>query len=164
MRCHEAAVADGRRPPYNAPPPREPIVDSSPATIDFVTVRRQALWVVAGQVVVAVVGALVGYVWLGAHAALSALVGGGIGAAATLTQVVVGLRNTAGRAPREVMRGFYRGSAMKFAVTVVLFVLALRGRKFAAGPLFGTYVVTFVVYWLALARGLHGKQLDTKEL
>ena len=50
------------------------------------------------------------------------------------------------------MRGFYRGSAMKLVVTVVLFVLALRGRHLAAGPLFVTYVATFLVYWLALAR------------
>jgi ATP synthase protein I len=164
MRRSATVVAAGRPPHYNSAPSREPIVDSSSDTVDFASVRRQALWVVAGQVAVAVCGALLCYVWLNAHAAISALVGGGIGAAATLTQVVVGLRNTAGRAPREVMRGFYRGSAMKFAVTVVLFVLALRGRRFAAGPLFGTYVVTFVVYWLALARGLHGEQLDTKEL
>jgi ATP synthase protein I len=115
-------------------------------------VRRQALWVVAGQVAIAVLGALVCYVWLDAHAAVSALVGGGIGAAGTLTQVVIGLRNPAGKAPKDVMRGFYRGSAMKFAVTVVLFVLALRGRNLAPAPLFITYVVTFGVYWAALAR------------
>jgi ATP synthase protein I len=120
------------------------------------------MWVVMGQVAVAMAGALVCYVWSGTHAAISALVGGGIGAAATLTQVVVGLRNTAGRAPKDVMRGFFRGSAMKFAVTVVLFVLALRGRRLSAAPLFGTYVVTFVVYWLALARGLRGEQLITR--
>ena len=161
MRRNASVVAGGRLRLYNSRPSREPIVDSPSDTVDFAAVRRQALWVVSGQVLVAVGGALVCGMWSGAHAALSALVGGGIGAAATLTQVVVGLRNTAGRAPREVMRGFYRGSAMKFAVTVVLFVLALRGRKFAAGPLFGTYVVTFVVYWLALARGLRGRQLGT---
>ena len=52
------------------------------------------------------------------------------------------------------MRSFFRGSAMKLVVTVVLFVLALRGRNLAAGPLFVTYVATFLVYWLALARSL----------
>jgi F0F1-type ATP synthase assembly protein I len=35
---------------------------------------------------------------------------------------------------------------------VLLFALALRGRHLAAAPLFVTYVATFLVYWLALAR------------
>jgi F0F1-type ATP synthase assembly protein I len=41
---------------------------------------------------------------------------------------------------------------MKLVVTVVLFMLALRGRHLAAAPLFVTYVATFLVYWVALAR------------
>jgi ATP synthase protein I len=120
-------------------------------------VRRQALWVVGGQALIAIAGALIAYLVAKtdpALAARSALVGGGIGAIATLTQVVVGLRNSAGKSPKEVMRGFYRGSAMKFAVTVLLFVLALRGRKLLPAPLFVTYAVTFLMYWLALAKSL----------
>ncbi len=106
---------------------------------------------------IAIAGAVVAFVLAKrdpALAARSALVGGGIGAAATLTQVVVGLRNSAGKSPKEVMRGFYRGSAMKFVVTVMLFVLALRGRKLLPAPLFITYAVTFLMYWLALAKSL----------
>jgi ATP synthase protein I len=110
------------------------------------------MWVVTGQLAVAVGGAAVCYAFLGALASVSALFGGGIGAAATLAQSVVGLRNSAGKQPRDVVRSFYRGSVTKLAVTVVLFVLALRGRRLAPGPLFVTYVVTFLVYWLALAR------------
>ena len=116
--------------------------------------RRQALWVVMGQVAVAVGGALICYAARDARSSLSALIGGGIGAASTLVQVVIGLRNSDGKEPRAVMRSFFRGSAMKLVVTVVLFVLALRGRNLAAGPLFVTYVATFLVYWLALARSL----------
>ena len=86
--------------------------------------------------------------------ARSAMVGGGIGAWATLTQVLIGLRSGAGKSPKEVMRGFYRGSAMKFVVTVLLFVLALRGKKLLPAPLFVTYAVTFLMYWLALAKSL----------
>lgn len=102
---------------------------------------------------VALVGGLLWYVGRGSDAALAAVSGGGIGAAATLAQVWVGLRNSAGRKPDEVMRSFHRGTAVKFAVTVMLFVWALRGRKVDAAPLFTTYVVTFLVYWVALARG-----------
>ncbi len=114
--------------------------------------RRQGLWVVVGQVLVALGGALICYATRGQLASVSALIGGGIGAAATLVQVVVGLRSSAGQTPQAIVRGFYRGSAMKLAVTVLLFVLALRGRHLAAAPLFVTYVATFLVYWLALAR------------
>jgi ATP synthase protein I len=120
-------------------------------------VRRQGLWVVVGQVMVALGGALICYLTRGQLASVSALIGGGIGAAATLTQVLVGLRNSRGLAPQAVVRGFYRGSAAKLAVTVVLFVVALRGRQLAAAPLFVTYVATFLVYWLALARSFRAQ-------
>jgi ATP synthase protein I len=136
---------------------RGAIVDSSAVNVDFAAVRHQALSVVAGQVMVAIVCALVAHALARRDASLSAwsaLTGGGIGAAATLTQVVVGLRNSAGKSPKEVMRGFYRGSAMKFVVTVVLFVLALRGHRLAPAPLFVTYALTFLTYWLALAKSL----------
>jgi hypothetical protein len=36
----------------------------------------------------------------------------------------------------------------------LLFVLALRGRHLAAGPLFAGYVATFVAYWIALWRSV----------
>ncbi len=116
--------------------------------------RRQGLWVVFGQVLVALGSALICYLTRGPLASESALIGGGIGAAATLAQVLIGLRSSAGKAPQAVVRGFYRGSAAKLAVTVVLFAWALRGRTVAAAPLFVTYVATFFVYWVALARTL----------
>lgn len=137
----------------------ESAVVSAVSTIDFASVRRQALWVVVGQVAVALCGGLICYLALDARAAISALLGGGIGAAATLVQVLVGLRNSAGKEPQALVSGFYRGSVMKLLVTVVLFVLALKllaqgGRSPAPAPLFVTYVATFLVYWLALARTL----------
>ena len=105
----------------------------------------------------AVGGALICYLTQGELSAISALIGGGIGAAATLAQVLVGLRNSAGKEPRAIVSGFYRGSAVKLVVTVVLFVLALRGRHLAAAPLFVTYVATFLVYWVVLARTFRTK-------
>ena len=87
------------------------------------------------------------------RSAVSALIGGSIGAAATLAQVLIGLRNSVGKQPQVViLRSFLRGSALKLVVTVVLFVVALRGHKLAPAPLFVTYVATFLVYWVALAR------------
>ena len=132
-------------------------MDSYASTVEFASVRRQALSVVVGQVSVAVCGALICYAGLGARSSVSALIGGGIGAASTLVQVGFGLRNSAGKDPRAVVRGFYRGSAMKLLATVALFVLALRDRNLAPGPMFVTYVVTFLVYWVALARTLRAQ-------
>ena len=115
------------------------------------------MWVVGGQVLIALAGGALAYVLAKGDAGLaarSALVGGGISALATLTMVLVGLRNSAGKTPKEVMRSFYRGSAMKFAVTVILFVWALRTMKLSAAPLFVTYATSFLMYWFALARSL----------
>jgi len=119
---------------------------------DFALARRQALLLVAGQVAIAGVVALVCAAAMGAHAALAAAAGGGIGAAASLVQVASGFRRGAAGNAQAIARGFYRGEAMKIGVTVLLFVLALRARPLAPGPLFAGYVATFVAYWVALAR------------
>jgi F0F1-type ATP synthase assembly protein I len=132
---------------------REPAVEPI-RFIDHATVRRQAYFVVGGQVLVALAGAAICFVWRGMPSAQDALTGGLIGASATLAQVLVGLRDSAGREAQEVVRNFYRGSAVKFAVTVMLFVWALRGRRVDAAPLFVTYVATFFVYRVALAKSL----------
>jgi len=107
-------------------------------------VRRQGLWVVVGQVFVALGGALICYLTRSPLASLSALIGGGIGAAATLAQVLVGSRGASA--------ALVRGSVVKLVVTAVLLVVVLRNWRVAPGPLFATYLLTFVVYWLGLAR------------
>jgi ATP synthase protein I len=110
------------------------------------------LTLVAGQVAIAGIVAVICGALIDAPAGLAAAIGGGIGALASLVQVLSGFRRgTAGDAP-AIARGFYRGEAMKIGVTVLLFVLALRGRQLAAGPLFAGYVATFVAYWVALLR------------
>jgi len=109
-------------------------------------VRRQALWVVAGQLVVAVNGALICYAMWGAISSRSALIGGVIGAAATLAQVLTGIRGDG--------TGLVRGSALKLVVTAILLVVVMRIWRVAPEPLFLTYMTTFLVYWLGLARTL----------
>ena len=122
----------------------------------FALARRQALLLVAGQVAISGVVALLCAALIGAQAGLAAAVGGGIGALASLAQVASGFRRrSAGDAP-AIARGFYRGEAIKIGVTVLLFVLALRGRALAPGPLFAGYVATFVAYWVALVRSARG--------
>ena len=108
--------------------------------------RRQALWVVIGQLVVAVNGALICYAMWGAISSRSALIGGVIGAAATLAQVLTGIRGDG--------TGLVRGSALKLVVTATMLVVAMRIWRIAPEPLFLTYMTTFLVYWLGLARRL----------
>ena len=119
---------------------------------DFAHARRQALGLVAMQVVIAGLLAVLCAAISGAPAALAALVGGGIGVAASLVQVLSSFRAGAAGNPAAIARGFYRGEALKVATTVVLFILALRARRFMPGALFAGYVASFVAYWLALAR------------
>jgi ATP synthase protein I len=129
-----------------------PAWEHSLSNYDFAHARRQALMLVVVQAAIAAVVAVVCAGLSGAPAALSALVGGGIGVAASLAQVVLSFRARAAGNPAAIARGFYRGEALKIAVTVMLFVIALRARRFMPGALFAGYVATFVAYWLALAR------------
>ncbi len=131
-----------------------PNLDNPLTNYDFALARRQALMLVAGQAAITAVVALV------CAASISAAGGhrggdrrrhrhgGEPGAGASGFR-----RGTAGDA-KAIARGFYRGEALKIAVTVVLFVLALRGRHFTPGPMLAGYVATFVAYWVALARTL----------
>ena len=105
------------------------------------------------QAAIAVVVAIVCAALKGAPAALAALVGGGIGATASLAQVVMSFRAAAAGDARAEARAFYRGEALKIAVTVVLFVIVLRAQRLMPGALFAGYVATFVAFWVALARG-----------
>jgi F0F1-type ATP synthase assembly protein I len=102
--------------------------------------------VVVGQLVVAVNGALICYAMWGAIWSRSALIGGVIGAAATLAQVLTGIRADG--------TGLVRGSSLKLVVTAILLVVAMRIWRVAPEPLFLTYLATFLVYWLGLARTL----------
>ena len=121
-------------------------------TYDFAFARHQALLLVLVQAALAGVVAVLCAAFSGGASALSALVGGGIGVAATLVQVASSFRAGAGSEPQAIARGFYRGEALKMAVTVLLFVAALRAHRFAPGAMFGGYVATFVAFWIALAR------------
>lgn len=116
--------------------------------------RRLAISVVVGQAAVTVIAAVVCRLISGPGASISALVGGGIGTLASLAMVVLGFGRRAGSDARLIVRGFYLGEAVKLGLTVVLFVLVLRTMQVSVGPLFGTYVATFFVYWLALANAL----------
>jgi ATP synthase protein I len=119
---------------------------------DFSLARRHALLVVAAQVAISAVVAVLCGALIGLTAAGSALAGGGIGVAGSLVQVLSAFRRSARGDAKAIARGFYRGEAWKVAVTVLLFVLAFKRLHLSPGPLFTAYVATYIAYWVALAR------------
>ena len=110
--------------------------------------------VVLGQVAVTVVSAMICVAVWGRVAGLSALAGGGISSIASAALAVIGFGSPAGAAPERVARAFYVGEGVKLAVTVALFVVVLVIMKVSFAALFGTYIATLFVYWIALANAL----------
>ncbi|WP_295686405.1 ATP synthase subunit I [uncultured Nevskia sp.] len=101
------------------------------------------------QLFIALLGAVI-WTWIGGiHSGLAAAVGGGI--AATLTFYAA--LKTFGKHsddPNLVVTNFFRAQMRKFALSVVLFAVAVKifGSNFA--PLITTFAVALLVYWWAL--------------
>ncbi len=123
-------------------------------TLELPQARRLAMSVVLGQVAVTVVAALICFAVWGRVPGLSALVGGGISAASSLALALIAFGSPTGAAAQRVARAFYVGEAVKMAVTVTLFVVAFLTMKLSFPALFGAYIATLFVYWIALANAL----------
>jgi ATP synthase protein I len=133
------------------------------AAVELPGLKRVAYGVVVAQVAITVVLALVCLVQWGREAALSAAIGGGIGAASNLTLALL----VFGRPRRELaemVRAFYIGEAAKIGVTIALFVLVLATLKgmLVPGALFGGFATTFLVHWFVLPRAM--RKLDSGQL
>jgi len=133
-------------------------------TLELPQARRLAGSVVLGQVVISIVAAAICFAVWGRTAGFSALAGGGISAAASAALALIGFGSKAGAAAEQVARAFYVGEATKLAVTVTLFVLVFVTMKVSFPALFGTYIATLFVYWIALANALPalGKRIDVR--
>lgn len=123
-------------------------------TLELPQARRLAMSVVLGQVAVTVVVAIICFAVWGRIPGLSALVGGGISAVASAALVFIGFGSPAGAPAERVARSFYVGEGVKLAVTVALFVVAFVTLKVSFAALFGAYIATLFVYWIALANAL----------
>jgi ATP synthase protein I len=123
-------------------------------TLELPQARRLAMSVVLGQVAVTVVAAIVCFAVLGRVAGWSALAGGGISTMASAALALIGFAPGAGSQPADVARAFYVGEGVKLAVTVTLFVVVFLTFKVSFAALFGTYIATLFVYWIALANAL----------
>jgi len=109
---------------------------------------------VLGQVVITVVAAAICLAVWGRIAGWSALAGGGISCVSSAALALIGFAAPAGAAAERVARAFYVGEATKLAVTVALFVLVFVTMKVSFAALFGAYIATLFVYWVALANAL----------
>lgn len=110
-------------------------------------IRWVLLWQLGATVLVAVLSA-----WWGSafHAAVSALIGGGVGIASSAAYAWRAMRRGGGE-PRRAFQAQLIGEAYKLAVTILLFALTFSMyRDLVAIPLFLAYISTFVVYWAAL--------------
>jgi ATP synthase protein I len=121
--------------------------------IDLPDARRLALSVVLGQVAVTLICALVAWLIADSHAALSAALGGGISAVASLAMALLGFSGRPAD-PQRAVRTFFVGETAKIVVMIVLFVAVLKTMKVVPLAMLGTYVATFIVFWVALANAL----------
>jgi ATP synthase protein I len=122
--------------------------------IDLPDARRLALSVVLGQAAVTLICALAAWLMFDSRAALSAALGGGISAAASLAMALLGFGGRSAGDPQRAVRAFFVGEIAKIAVMIVLFVAVLKTIKVVPLAMLGTYVATFFVFWVALANAL----------
>lgn len=116
--------------------------------------RRLAFGIVLGQAAITVVAAAICWALWGPLVARSAAFGGGISTAASLAMWVFAFGSNRGDDPGRVARNFYMGEGAKLAVTIALFIIVLRYVEVNAGAMFGAYIATLFVYWIALANAL----------
>lgn len=119
--------------------------------INLPLARRLALGVVLGQAAVTFAGALLSGSIAGAPAAVSAALGGGISTGASCIMAAFALGGRGTRDPARALRAFFIGEIAKVAFVIALFVAVLKTLKVVPLAMLGTYIATFLVFWLVLA-------------
>jgi ATP synthase protein I len=137
-----------------------PSLGEALSNLDVQRGRRQALAVVLGQGALGAAVAVVCLVGWGTQAGASALLGAGIGVAATSLMALAMLRHGENASLTRVAWSFFSGWVVKVGFTVALLVMAFRSQRVEAVPLLAAYVATFVGYWFGAARA--GGQQNTK--
>jgi ATP synthase protein I len=90
--------------------------------------------------------------WLGSgsDAALAAVAGGLAVVLPTLGFAAIALTPSAGSSPKRMLSAFYRGEAVKIAMTAVLFAVLVQWLHTQLLPLLATFVMVTFLYWPAL--------------
>jgi ATP synthase protein I len=122
--------------------------------IDLPHARRLAFAVVLAQAAVTVTAALCAWGLADRRAALSALLGGGIATCGSLVMAALVFGGATAMNAQRVLGLFYVGEAVKVALVIVLFVMALEWVNVAPLAMFLAFAATFLVYWIALVSAL----------
>lgn len=114
---------------------------------------RQGTYIIIGlQLAVTVLAGLVAGLLAGRMAAWSALIGGLINAIASLFMAVKMFAAGPGAGPQQWLGRILIGEALKFLITVALFVFAIVVLKAEFLPLILAYIATYVAYWIGMVR------------
>lgn len=119
--------------------------------LDLSDARGLAYRFVALQAVVTLLVAVVSLALSGPWAAASALLGGGISTAGSLTMALVAFNRATAANGLLMLTALLVGEATKLLVVMVLFVVVLTLMKVSPVPMFSAYVATFLVYWVVFA-------------
>ena len=106
--------------------------------------------VIRGQLSVTVVSAALWYLAAGPQAAQAAIAGGMIALVPGLYFAITVFSRRAAVSPKKMLRAFYRGEAVKFGLTIVLFAYAIKRFDAHFLPLIVTFVIAVFVYWVVL--------------
>ena len=110
-------------------------------------------WILSRQAALAILLAVIAWVFASGSAAVSILIKGSIGILANLGYVLRAMRMSTGNDPLRQYRAQSAGEGLKFALTFAGFALVFWGYKdVAALPLFLGYASTFVIFWVALLK------------
>ncbi len=121
----------------------------------------QVRWVLNCQLAVMVRAALAAGIAQGAHAAISAALGGGIGFLSGYVYVWRAMRKASAHGalasvvpdPKKAFQAQVAGEGYKFALTLLLFAAVFKNyEQLVPLPLFLAYAATIVVYWTALLK------------
>lgn len=114
---------------------------------------RQGTYILIGlQLAVAVLVGLAAGLIAGRIAAWSAFTGGLINVIASLFMVLKMFAGGPGVGPQQWLSRILVGEALKFLITVALFVFAIVVLRAAFEPLILAYIATYVAYWIGLVR------------
>ena len=119
--------------------------------------------VFGGQALVTLVSAATWWFASGTEAALAALAGGGIALIPGLYLAVTVFSVPPDAPPKRVLGAFYRGEAVKFGLTALLFIITLQWFASVFAPVIATYILALLVYWLALRVGVTDKAVNNDE-
>ncbi|PWK46783.1 ATP synthase subunit I [Pleionea mediterranea] len=109
--------------------------------------RAAAFKVIAVQSAVVIISAAIALFW-GFKASLSILLGGAVSVLPSLAFAYFAFRHSGARSSQQVVKGFLLGEAIKFFLTIVLFILVFKFASVMIGAVFIGFGVALVSYWL----------------